>query len=64
MQENWDKPLERYCGNCGTHLYGHFGSTGFARFQCQRCGMVSVAKLISRRVMRVEEHAPLGQKLI
>ena len=64
MREKWDHPIERFCGNCGMHLFGNPNENGLVKFHCFRCGMVCVAKKMSRRVIRVEEHAPPGQKVI
>lgn len=64
MQVQWDKPAERFCGNCGLHLYGIAGSNGLTKFQCHRCGMVMVTKKKSRRMVQVEEYAPRGEQFI
>lgn len=63
MENNWSKPVERFCGNCGQHLYGYTNSNGCAKFICPHCGMVTVSKKISRRKASVDEFAPPGQEL-
>ena len=64
MQDKWIAPLERYCGNCGMHLYGCADAKGFVKFQCPRCGMVCTMKKKSRRLVHIEEYAPQGEQFI
>ena len=52
MSDNWSEQVERFCGNCG-----------LVKIECPRCGMKSVMKKISRRHVRVDEHAPPNQSL-
>ena len=62
MNGHWDKPVERFCGNCGKHLYGYKTADGLVKMQCPHCGMVSVIKKVSRRLIRVDERAPSDRK--
>lgn|GEM_PF-3098716 len=62
MADSWDRAVERFCGNCGNHIYGYKTADGLVKIQCPYCGMMSVMKKISRRLVRVDEHAPPGQK--
>ena len=61
MTEYWDKPVKRYCGNCGKLILGYKTAEGIVKIQCPCCGMMSVMKKISRRVIGVDEHAPPSQ---
>ena len=63
MEDCWNKPVERFCGNCVNHIIGYKTADGLVKIQCPRCGMVSVMKKKSRRLVQVDEHAPPGQKL-
>lgn len=63
MQGSWTKPAERFCGNCGQHLYSYVSENGRTKFICSRCGMVTIAKKVSRRKASIDEHAPPGQEL-
>ncbi len=64
MQNNWAKPIECYCRNCGQLHYGYRTPNGLAKLRCPKCGAVSVSKLKSRRHEQVDFYPPNDQIII
>lgn len=58
------KAVKFSCPNCKLDDIGWQDSEGLTRFQCPRCGTVTVSKPMSRRHVQMDIYAPKGQVLI
>lgn len=58
------KAVQFSCPNCKKEAIGWQDGEGLTRFQCPRCGTVTVSKAISRRHVQMDIYAPKGQVLI
>ena len=63
MPNNWDKPVQCFCRNCGKLHYGFRATDGLAKLRCPKCGAVSVSKLMGRRHEQVDFYPPPGQEI-
>ena len=57
MKNNWE-PRPRYCPNCGTLGVGYGDGDKQFRFHCERCSLISVLTIKTRRSSTVEEYFP------
>ena len=58
------KAVKFTCPNCKRDDVAWQGKDGMTRFQCPRCGTVTVAKPMSRRHVQLDIYAPKGQVLV
>lgn len=59
-----EKPIVVVCNNCFKQTIGIRDETGLIKFQCSKCGCVTVSKVIGRRHVQTDIYAPKGQELI
>lgn len=57
------KAVPFVCLNCKTTNVGWQGSDGLTRAKCEKCGAVTVSKVMSRRHMQFEVYVPKGKEL-
>lgn len=60
MQEDYWRPIQRYCPNCGQKVIGFKNGNNTVKMQCQRCGIVMVSSRKSRRTETIDITAPHG----
>lgn len=58
MKNDWDKPVECYCRNCGSYQHGFRTADGLAKLRCPKCGAVSVGVMMGRRHEQVDFYPP------
>lgn len=59
-----EKPIAMVCNNCFRQHIGIRDETGLIKFQCPRCGSVTVSRVMGRRHVQIDLYAPKGQQLI
>ena len=57
------KAVPFVCLNCKTTNVGWQASDGLTRAKCEKCGAVTVSKVMSRRHMQFEVYVPKGKEL-
>ena len=57
------KAVPFVCLNCKTTNVGWHGADGLTRVKCEKCGAVTVSKVMSRRHMQFEVYLPKGKSL-
>ena len=57
------KAVAFVCLNCKTTNVGWQGSDGLTRVKCEKCGAVTVSKVMSRRHVQFEVYLPKGKSL-
>ena len=57
------KAIPFVCLNCKTTNVGWQGADGLTRMQCEKCGAVTVSKVMSRRHVQFEVYLPKGKSL-
>ena len=55
-------PFSWHCANCGTIVVGYRNAQGAIKVQCNRCRVVMVRKIKSRRHSTIDVYAPEGQE--
>lgn len=58
------KAIKVVCNNCFQQTFGFRDETGTIKFQCAKCGSVTVSKAMGRRHVHIDMYAPHGQELI
>ena len=57
--DNWT-PIPMYCSNCGELLYGYRNDEGKIKYECKRCGTVTVRVQKRCRHNKIDLYAPEG----
>jgi len=55
------KAVPFVCLNCKTTNVGWQGADGLTRVKCEKCGAVTVSKVMSRRHVQFEVYLPKGK---
>ncbi len=58
------KAIKVVCNNCFEKIIGFRDETGLLKYQCPKCGTVTVSKVVGRRHIQLDVYAPKGQELI
>ena len=59
------EPCRMYCGNCGHKILGYRkGNSNSARFDCLRCGALSISVKKTKRLIYIELYAPPNEVLM
>lgn len=58
------KVVRAFCHNCRKDLNVYRDENGVSRSQCKHCGAVNISKIMSRRKVRIEVIAPIGEEVI
>ena len=56
--------MKVFCHNCKADIMAYKDEKGTMKYVCQRCGTVNIAKLMSRRKIKIELIAPNEQVTI
>lgn len=64
MQEYGCKTVEQECPNCHHKIWVERDKDGRAKWICPRCRATIVSQVMSRRHVRTDTYAPVGQVLI
>lgn len=64
MQNKDCKPVEKECPNCHKKILVWEDVNGVSKWVCQRCGTMTVSKLITRRHLQMDIYAPNGQTAV
>lgn len=62
--QQFGKPVKEVCHNCHLEITAWQDEKGMTKYQCPRCGAVSVSKPISRRQIQITVIAPKGQVIM
>ena len=57
------KAVPFVCLNCKTTNVGFQDAEGLTRVKCEKCGAVTVSKVMSRRHVQFEVYVPKGKSL-
>ena len=57
------KAVPFVCLNCKTTNVGFQDTEGLTRVKCEKCGAVTVSKVMSRRHVQFEVYVPKGKSL-
>ena len=58
------KAVKVVCNNCFHITTGFRDESGVIKYQCARCGAVSISKVMGRRHIHLDMYAPSGQELL
>ncbi len=58
------KAVKVMCNNCFHLTMGYSDETGTIKYQCSRCGTITVSRPMGRRHIRLDVYAPKGQEII
>lgn len=58
------KAVTVVCNNCFKQTIGFRDEDGTTKYQCSKCGSVSISKIMGRRHIQVDMFAPQGQEII
>lgn len=58
------KAIKVICNNCFQFTTGLRDETGTIKYQCSKCGTLTVSKVMGRRHIQLDVYAPYGQELI
>ena len=61
MEEMW-VPRSWYCSNCGNKVTAYMNGSGNYKVECDRCGVVMVRTIRSRRHDTINIYAQDGQE--
>ena len=56
--------MKVFCHNCKADIMAYKDEKGTMKYVCQRCGTVNIAKLMSRRKIKIELISPCDQVII
>ncbi len=58
------KAIKVICNNCFQPTMGVRDENGVIKYQCTKCGTLTVSKVMGRRHIQLDVYAPYGQELI
>ena len=61
---NFGKPVKVVCHNCHLVQTAWQDENGVTKYQCPKCGAVSVSRIMSRRHVTLDIYAPKGQVVV
>jgi predicted RNA-binding Zn-ribbon protein involved in translation (DUF1610 family) len=62
--QNFGKPVKVVCHNCHLVQTAWQDENGVTKYQCPKCGAVSVSRIMSRRHVILDIYAPKGQVVV
>lgn len=58
------KTMHVVCNNCFYQTVHIIDENGVIKYQCPRCGSVTVSRILGRRHVQLDVYAPKGQEFI